>query len=479
MEDSQHIKLSELTSRIEAVISGAFGSKTFWVLAEIAGLKYYQEKNYYFFDLVEKGESSSAILVSIKASAWAASVNKIRNFEKSTGQKFTNDIQVLVKVSVDYSGKYGLKLNFLDIDHNFTIGNLEKQRQETLKRLLAANPEHIKFARGEYVTYNKLLPINPVIQNIALISSSNAEGHTDFLKVLKENQFDYHFFIDEYLTQVQGESAAPQMVSKLLEIFNSHKPYDAVVIVRGGGATTDFLMFDTYNLSRAVARFPIPVITGIGHTGNQCIVDLMAYKAAIAPTKAAELIIAHNRAFEEKVINYRKSIISGTNELTSRHQIFLNNVNSQIIGKAKDILSENAQALTHLNSLIVAGANNLLMHHKEKLQPLQNRIIRKTELMIDNCRFAIERYIYTINVSAVNLLKDKQYNLNYYIELIKHLSPANVLRRGYSLIYQNGRIVKDPSTLHRGAEITNILYDTEIISTVKDKKKPDEQRFKL
>lgn len=479
MEGSQHIKLSELTAQIEGAIKGAFESRTFWVLAEIAGLKHYQEKNYYFFDLVEKGESSNTILVSIKANAWADSVNKIKGFERATGQKFTNDIQVLIKVSVDYSGKYGLKLNFLDIDHNYTIGNLEKQRQETLQRLLAGNPDHIRLVDGEYVTYNKLLSINPVVQNIALISSSNAEGHKDFLKVLKENQFKYLFFIDEYLTQVQGESAAPQMVSKLVEIYNSHKPYDAVVIVRGGGTATDFLMFDTYNLSRAVARFPIPVITGIGHTGNQCIVDLMAYKAAIAPTKAAELIIAHNRSFEEKVINFQKSIMSKTNELTARHQIYLNNINSTIIAKAKDILNENAQTLSHLNSLIVAGTNNLLIHHKERLQPLLNRIIRKTVLMIDNSKFAIEKYIYTINVSAVNLLKDRQYNLNYYIQLIKHLSPSNVLKRGYSLIYQNGRIVKDPSTLQRGAEITNILYDTEITSTVKDKKKSNEQRFKL
>ena len=442
-------------------------------------MNYYPDKNYYFFDLVENNEATNALLTSIKCNAWGSSVIKIRDFEHATGQTFTSNIQVLVKVSVEYHLKYGLKLNFIDIDHSYTVGNLEKQKQETLKKLLAENPEHIQLINGEYVTFNKKVPINPVIQHIALISSANAEGYKDFKKVLAENQYKYIFKIDEYLAQVQGESAAQQMVNRLIEIYESHKPYDAVVIVRGGGTPTDFLHFDSYLLSKAVARFPIPIITGIGHTGNQSIVDLMAFNATIAPTKAAECIIAHNRTFEEKIINFQKSIISKTNELIARHQIFLNNVNSKIISKTKDILSENAQYISRINSVIVTGANNFLIQQKERLQPLLNKIIQKTVLMIDSNKFNLNKYIYTIKSSAVHLLDVKQYNLNYYIQLIRHLSPANVLKRGYSLIYQNGKIVKDPSTIQRGSEITNLLYDTEIISTVKDKKKSNEPKFKL
>jgi len=475
----QYIKLSELTALIERVVKDAFAEKTYWIIAEISGLNYYQEKNYYFFDLVEKDETTNALLTSIKANAWGSSVSKIKDFERATGQKFTSNIQVLVKVSVEYTVKYGLKLNFIDIDHSYTIGNLEKQRQETLKKLLAENTEHIQLVNGEYITFNKKVPINPVIQHIALISSANAEGYKDFRKVLAENQYKYFFIIDEYLAQVQGESAAQQMVNRLVEIYESHKPYDAVVIVRGGGTPIDFLHFDSYLLSKAVARFPIPIITGIGHTGNQSIVDLMANNPTIAPTKSAEYIIAHNRSFEEKVINFQRSIISKTNELTARHQIFLNNVNSKIIAKTKDILGENAQNLSHISAVIVTGTNNFLIHHKERIIPLLNKIIQKTVLMIDGSQFYLNKYIYTINTSALHLLSERQYNLNYYINLIRHLSPTNVLKRGYSLIYQNGKIVTDPSKLQRGNEITNLLYDIEIISTVKDKKKSNEPRFKL
>lgn len=292
MSEIKHIKLSELTSHIEQVIKTAFASKTYWVLAETSAVKYYTQKNYFFFDLVEKEENTNAILTSIKSSAYGSAISKIRSFERTTGQKFDSNIQVLVKVEVEYTVKWGLKLNFIDIDHSFTIGNLEKQRQETLKKLLVDNPQHIQLVNGEYITYNQKISINPIIQNIALISSANAEGYKDFRKVLNENQFKYRFNIDEYLTQVQGDSAAQQMVNRLIEIFNSKKSYDAIVIVRGGGAPTDFIVFDSYLLSKAVARFPIPVITGIGHTGNLCVVDRMAYIATIAPTKAGETITA-------------------------------------------------------------------------------------------------------------------------------------------------------------------------------------------
>jgi len=199
LSDIQHIKLSELTTLIERVVKDAFAEKTYWVIAEISGLNYYPDKNYYFFDLVEKNEATNALLTSIKCNAWGSTVSKIRDFEHTTGQTFTSNIQVLVKVSVEYNLKYGLKLNFIDIDHSYTVGNLEKQKQETLKKLLTENPEHIQLINGEYVTFNKKVPINPVIQHIALISSANAEGYKDFKKVLAENQYKYIFKIDEYL----------------------------------------------------------------------------------------------------------------------------------------------------------------------------------------------------------------------------------------------------------------------------------------
>src|SRR5690606_8737730 len=180
-----------------------------------------------------------------------------------------------------------------------SLGNLERLRKETLRRLLQENPDHVALVDDQYITRNKQLRLNCVIQRIALIGSPRSEGYTDFVHTIDHNQFGYRFAIDYYYSAVQGVSAEQELVSTLIKVYEKSKdvPYDCVVITRGGGAKTDFLVFDTYALSRVVARFPIPIITGIGHHKDVSIVDMMAHTLTKTPTKAAEFILAHNRAF--------------------------------------------------------------------------------------------------------------------------------------------------------------------------------------
>src|SRR5690606_28233649 len=183
---------------------------------------------------------------------------------------------------------YGLSLTLIDLDPNFTLGNLERLRKETLRRLVQENPDHVSLVKDQYVTRNKQLKLNCVIQRIALIGSPRSEGYTDFVHTMDHNQFGYTFAIDYYYSAVQGVSAEHELVKTLLQVYEKSKqsPYDCVVITRGGGAKTDFLVFDTYALSRIVARFPIPIITGIGHHKDVSIVDLMAHTPTKTPTKA-------------------------------------------------------------------------------------------------------------------------------------------------------------------------------------------------
>jgi len=244
--------------------------------------------------LAEKQEGSNAIIAKAEAVAWKAGSVKIRDFERITGQPFKNDIQVLAKVAVDYNPLHGLKLTLVDIDINFTIGALEQQKQEILLRLLTECPDYIRRVGDQYLTLNKQLQLNAVIQKIALIGSGSSAGYEDFVHTLQNNAYQYRFTIDNYFTAVQGQANASMVRQQLIAIYNSHIAYDAVVIIRGGGAQTDFLLFDTFILGQAVAKFPIPVITGIGHQRNETIVDMLAHSPTNAPTKAAEFIILTN-----------------------------------------------------------------------------------------------------------------------------------------------------------------------------------------
>jgi exodeoxyribonuclease VII large subunit len=431
----QPIKLSELTGQIARVIAANFSHSTYWVIAEITNLKFYPLKNYYFLDLVEKDVFSNTVLTSIKANAWSTATQRIRHFEKVTGQLFDNNIKVLLQVTVEYHITYGLKLNIIDVDPAFTIGKLEQQRQATLALLLQQNAGYIDFIQGEYITFNKSLEINPVIQNIALIGSPDSDGYRDFMHELHNNAYGYAFYVDSYAAQVQGAGMEQGIISRLVEIFTSGKAYDAVAIVRGGGAQTDLLIFDAYDLAKAVAKFPIPVFTGIGHTRNESITDMMAFMASKTPTKVAAIMIAHNRRFEETLALLEKTVVSKTLEILARQHIAVNMAKEHIATAAKDLLHQQWLTLAQLHSTAREGSM---------------RIVQR----------------------SLNTLTN-------YAQLVKHLSPETVLKRGYALVQQAGKIVTDVNELKEGARITTLMATGKFDSTITDVNKNDEQSFKI
>jgi exodeoxyribonuclease VII large subunit len=431
----QPIKLSELTGQIAKVISINFSSKTYWVIAEITNLKFYPAKNYYFLDLVEKDNLTNTVFTTIKANAWSTAVQRIKIFENITGQKFDNNIKLLLKVTVEYHITYGLKLNIIDVDPAFTIGNLEQQRQATLALLVKNNAGYIDYIQGEYLTFNKSLDLNPVIQHIALIASPDSDGYKDFTHELQNNAYEYVFYVDLYAAQVQGAGMETGLVSRLVEIFSTGKDYDAVVIVRGGGAQTDLLIFDSYDLARAVAKFPIPVFTGIGHTRNESVTDLMAFMATKTPTKVAANILAHNRRFEEQLEAHEKTIVSKSLEIIASQSLILNQANGKIAAAAKDVVHGQVLKLSELTAIIKESSARLLGNAK-------------------------------------NLLIN-------YTQLVRHLSPETVLKRGYALVFQEGKIITDVKKIKQGTGISTVMATGEIQSTVTAVNKNDERRIKL
>ena len=223
MSEINHIRLSELNGKINDTIKNAFSTTTFWVIADITNHSFGAQKNYHHFELVEKDPNSNSILAKISGKAWGNGSIKISNFEKVTGQKFTDNINVLINVSIQYHPVYGLQVDINDIDSNFTLGVLEQQRQATLEKLITENPEFINKVGDTYITKNNQLKFNAVIQRIAVISSKTSAGGEDFKHTLLNNPFGYKFFIDDYFTAVQGESNADQFLSKIIEVFNSKK----------------------------------------------------------------------------------------------------------------------------------------------------------------------------------------------------------------------------------------------------------------
>ena len=295
----QAINLSQLLYKIDETLQSQFGFQTFWIKAEITDVKKYESKRWCFLKLIEKKDTE--IIAEMKATAWSQGYVFIEQFERLTQQHFANGLQIICKVKVKYSIKYGLSFDVLEIDNSFALGQIELQKQATLKRLVDESNGLIIKEDEHYFTPNKKLKLPVVIQKIALITAQNSDGQRDFNIELLNNNYGYAFEVDEYLCQIQGDKAHENIIMQFEKIRSSNIHYDCVAMVRGGGSETDFKPFEQYELANLVANFPIPIFTGIGHDRNTSIVDLMARQLK-TPTKVAAHIVDHNYMFENNLL---------------------------------------------------------------------------------------------------------------------------------------------------------------------------------
>jgi len=438
------LQLSELNQLIQAAIDGTFREQCFQVIAETTGISHYPAKSQCYLTLIEKCDITNNVKASIKARIWGPRFSCIQFFEKTTGQIFKDNIQVLLKVRIHYHMQYGLSLDIEDIDCNFTIGKLALTRQAVIQKLLDENPEHIKEVAGEYLTYNKKLQFPPVVQKIALISSAQADGYADFLHELYHNQYGYGFEVDEYLAPVQGHEAHKEIYKQLGKIYESGIKYDAVVLVRGGGSQLDFQAYDTYLLSRAIARFPLPIITGIGHEKNESLCDLMARLKTKTPTKAAATIVAHNHQFATRLQQLQKQIVLKTNEIIISQELVLNAIQNVFTSQLKDLLYQEKKNLQERINTAIHAANQHIQHEKVHLLRVQ----------------------FNLQCNTDNRLKTEKFKLQHFTNSLQHLDPKNVLKRGFAMVYKNGKVITDGATLEKHDIIQTRFYTGAIESKI-------------
>ncbi|GAB2699097.1 exodeoxyribonuclease VII large subunit [Mucilaginibacter koreensis] len=467
MAPVQYIRLSQLADWVQQTIDETLGSYAFWVLAEVTSHTYRAHNRHHYFELVEKDTGSSALTAKFSARAWQEGAEQIAEFEEATGQRFTNGIQVLVQVTIQYHPAYGLQLVLLDIDTSFTLGALEKQKQATLQRLLDENPEHIRLAGEVYETSNRLLKLNRVIQHIAVISSSTSAGFEDFQHTLQQNSFGYALRMDNYFAVVQGENNAKQLVDKLIEIYQSGIAYDAVVIIRGGGAQTDFLLFEQYAIGRAIARFPIPVITGIGHQKNETIADLMAHTAVKTPTKAAELIIAHNRAFEDDLLFLEQQLVIRAQQLVADKHNDLLQLKNQLVSNTVTYVTDRKEALNQQNQTITTQSRELLFEQRSALAGVNAKLVTGTQLQLLSSKHQLRFAHYTLKLASRYYLKHRKQQLDNMQQVTTLLSTENILKKGFALV----KPLDDTIGLEPGSSIEITLAGQQLVATVTENKK--------
>lgn len=269
--------LSELCQNIEEVLAEEFAS-TYWVRAEVASLSV---RGHCYMELVEKA-STKNIAAKVRATCWQQMYGILSPyFEAETGQKLSVGMQVLLEVEVSFHAVYGLSLNIVGIDPTFTLGDMARQRQETIQRLKDDGVMDMQSS----------LEIPSLPRRIAVISSADAAGYGDFCHQLENNSGEFQFRTQLFAAIMQGEQSAKSIIQSLQQIADEIDKWDIVVIVRGGGASTDLRNFDDYELASHCAQFPLPIIAGIGHTRDISIVDMVVHSSVKTPTAAAEWLI--------------------------------------------------------------------------------------------------------------------------------------------------------------------------------------------
>jgi exodeoxyribonuclease VII large subunit len=470
MAASDTLRLSQLAAKVEKVVYDAFSALQFWVIADVTNHNKKAGTNYHYFVLVEKAPGSNELLAKFSAKAWGDGAREISVFEARTGQKFTNNIQVLVRVAIQYHAIRGIQLNLTSIDTNFTLGVLEQQRIATLERLCRENAQFIQRRGEEYWTRNKGIKLQLVIQKIAVVCARGSAGWQDFQHTIENNSRGYKFDVTPFFTNVQGDANAPAMRERMIEIYQSRVKFDLVVIIRGGGAQTDFLIFDHYLVGQAIARFPIPVITGIGHQKNTTIADLMAHTSVKTPTQVAEFVINHNRFFEEQLLTIQKNLLIQVQQFISVKNRLLNNTRAQITNAAYRMMSDHKQDLFDIRQDIIANGRQIPFAHRNALNNLTATMFSKPKIIL-GAKFAdLKNSVYNIKINQSTFLKASRSYLGHFESYFNAVSPASTLKRGFAIVKYNGKIISEPDLLKAGDKFSVIIKDTELQAQLQNKK---------
>lgn len=438
-----YLTLQQLLLNIQGELRQAFPA-SYWIKAELAGVR--RVGNHVYFELLQI--SSGQKVAQIKGTAfYNEGARAIQTFEQVTGQKFTEGIKVGLRASVNFHPVYGLSLNLLELDAELTIGGIELQRKQTLELLLRNHPEYLSIRDGSYITPNSLLPLPAVIQKVAVITSPTSDAYADLKHCLNTNDYDYCFHADLYESLVHGYNAAQSVQESLDRVLNSGKQYDVVVLTRGGGAPADFLPFDDYDLALKIARYPIPVITGIGHQMNQGIADFFARVHMKTPTMAAQFMIDHNHQFEKK-LNYLLAAINR---------------------RALSVLSDKKNRFMILRSRFGSSTREVLHHKRYQLQYVKSNLYPASYRLVKNEDAKVLMKSAQIGFRIPFYFGAAQKNLSHLKEHIQSLSPERLLQRGFAMVRKEGQYVTG-AMLAAGDDIEIVLQNDILEATINKKK---------
>ncbi len=411
METLSLLELNALVRRsLEQCLPGEY-----WVQAELSDVRT-NSTGHCYLEFIQKDSRSNSLVAKARGTIWANVYRLLKPyFEETTGQAFVSGIKVLVQVSVSFHELYGYSLTVQDIDPTYTLGDMARRRREILKQL----------EEEGVLTLNKELEMPDLPQRIAVISSPTAAGYGDFCHQLQNNPRGFFFYTELFPALMQGDRVEESVLAALDIILNRQNDFDAVVIIRGGGATSDLSGFDTYLLAAACAQFPLPIITGIGHERDDTVLDSVAHTRVKTPTAAAEYLI--------------------------------------------DCMDLAADGLEVLVSRLHESVLSRLAEEHRKLNLYRNRIPSAVVRRVSDAKLTLLTARRDISQAVTSSLSRQRHRLELLKQRLTDASPEKMLARGYSITLKDGKVVKDAAFLNENDEILTRFYRGEVTSTINHK----------
>lgn len=430
----REFSLLELNNLVRGAISEAF-SGSCWVRAEMSDVRTNASSGHCYLEFIEKNPVTGQLVAKARGSIWAKTFRMLKPyFEMETGQLFASGLKVLVKVSVEFHELYGYSLTVLDIDPAYTMGDMLRKRMEIIRQLKE---------EGVF-TLNKELPFPVLPKRIAIITSPTAAGYEDFLNQLANNKAGYPFYPKLFPALMQGEKTEGSVIEALDRIYHHLDAFDVVVIIRGGGATSDLNSFDSYLLAANCAQFPLPIVTGIGHERDDTILDMVAHTRMKTPTAVAEFLIGCMDLAAGELEELQQEVSELATNILLKQKNFLQLLGARLPVIATNRIERNRSLLQMLGSRLPSSASTLLTRRRSTLDTLQMQLQnRSTSRLAEGTRF-------------IQLTE----------QFIKMASPDYVLKRGYSLALKDGKIIKHAADLDSGDKLVTRFADGDVKSIV-------------
>lgn len=409
--EKETYSLSQLTRFINQVFKVNFES-TVWIKAEISELRE-ASNGHCYLEFIEKDPDTDTLIAKMKANIWANTYRMLKPyFESSTGQQLHAGIKVLVSVTVDFHDVFGLSLNIRNIDPTYTLGELAKRRLEIIRQL----------EKDGVMEMNKSLELATLPNRVAVISSPTAAGYDDFCNQLENNPDGFVFYKKLFPAIMQGDMATGSIIEALDKIYEYADLFDVVIIIRGGGATTDLACFDSYELALNCAQFPLPIIAGIGHQRDLSIVDMVAHTSVKTPTAAAALLI--------------------------------------------EMMEEAKNRITDAYTAIYQLLNQRIQNQQQKIADISWKIKHALLNKTANKKLTLERQKSRL-IQAIRLTISAQKNKLALIEnSVERHSPAFLLKYGYTITTINGKRISSVNDVQDGDTIKTYVSDGEVKSIV-------------